>query len=574
MTTQDDLIGKDIDQFRIDEFIGQGAMGVVYKAFDKILHRSVALKLIPKGQGGLSLSMVEARKRLIQEAQAAGCLSHPNIVTIHSYGETDEFQYICMEYIVGQTLSEVLSEKKFLSVTEAIYVVEQILLALEVAHKEQIVHRDIKPTNIMILPDGRAKVMDFGIAKIPSLHLTTTGTVLGTPYYMSPEQITGQSVDIQSDLFAVGAVFYQIITGVKPFEGETTVALAYKIVEVEPVPPRILKTNIPQAVENIIKKALSKNSGTRYQTPRQMLDDLQAYRNRETEAPQRDFETTVRLAPSAPSASAPSVEKDTGAKISFETPEPTRKPADGKRPEDAPATALPEIEISAPPQRPDPTPKAAAQGKGEGNAFKTVAITIGLLLAIGAGIFGVMRFIKPSSPAKEVPVTKESVKEEEPPSKTTGKKPAQDVDSLIRKAKIELQNNPDNARVILEQAVSLDPNHFEANYQMGRLLTFIKEYSKAIPFYEKALQLDKRVPEIPFNLGYIYMNQGNFDEAIKYYEICRDLSPPFQDEVLTNLGLCHLKKKNVQKARVLLKEALRLNPQNSKAQTLLKSIKG
>ncbi|HMK64920.1 MAG TPA: protein kinase, partial [Thermodesulfobacteriota bacterium] len=116
-----DLIGKEIDQFRIDEFIGQGAMGVVYKAFDKILHRPVALKLIPKTQGVVSLSMAEARKRLIQEAQAAGCLSHPNIVTIHSYGETDEFQYICMEYIVGQTLGEILAEKKFLSVNEAIY---------------------------------------------------------------------------------------------------------------------------------------------------------------------------------------------------------------------------------------------------------------------------------------------------------------------------------------------------------------------------------------------------------------------------------------------------------------------
>jgi serine/threonine protein kinase len=571
MTSQDDLIGKDIDQFRIDEFIGQGAMGVVYKAFDKVLHRSVALKLIPKGQGGLSLAMVEARKRLIQEAQAAGCLSHPNIVTIHNYGETDDFQYICMEYIVGQTLGDILSERKSLSVDEAIYIVEQILLALEVAHKEKIVHRDIKPTNIMILPDGRAKVMDFGIAKIPSLHLTTTGTVLGTPYYMSPEQITGQSVDIQSDLFAVGAVFYQIITGVKPFEGETTVALAYKIVEVEPVPPRILKTNIPQAVENIIKKALAKNSNSRYQTPRQMLEDLQAYRSRETEAPQRDFESTIRLKPSAPSAPAPREEE---VKISTEIPEPAQKPVEIKRQGATPSVSPPEIEIPAPAKKPDPAPKAAGQGKGEGNAFKTLAITLGLLLVIGAGIFGVMRFLKTPSPAKEVPGPTETVKKEEPPPKPTEKKPAQDVDSLIRQAKAEFQNNPDNARGILEQAISLDPNSFEANYQMGRLLTFKKEYSKAVTFYEKAMQLDKRVPEIPFNLGYIYMNQGSFDDAIKYYDICRDLSPSFQDEVLTNLGLCYYKKKNIQKARVLLQEALRLNPKNSKAQTLLKSIKG
>ena len=282
MISPGNLIGKNIDQFRLDEFIGQGAMGVVYKAFDNILHRTVALKLIAKDSQPATPAMMEARRRLIQEAQAAGRLTHPNIVTIHSYGETDEFQYICMEFIVGKTLGEILAEQRILPVEEATVIIEQILLALDVANQGQIVHRDIKPTNIMILNDKQTKVMDFGIAKLPSLSITTTGTVLGTPYYMSPEQISGQKVDIRSDIFSVGALFYQIITGERPFDGETTITLAYKIVQVEPVPPKILNIHIPQAIENICKKALAKDPTFRYQTPMEMLEDIRAFKRRTT----------------------------------------------------------------------------------------------------------------------------------------------------------------------------------------------------------------------------------------------------------------------------------------------------
>ena len=289
------LVGKNIDQFRLDEFIGQGAMGIVFKAFDNILHRTVALKLISKQAEFSTPAMVEARKRLIQEAQAAGRLSHPNIVTIHSYGETEEYQYICMEYITGRTLAEVLYEQKVLAVEDAADIFEQILMALDAANKEQIVHRDIKPTNIMIMDDKRAKVMDFGIAKIPSLSITTTGTVLGTPYYMSPEQISGQKVDIRSDIFSVGAVLYQVLTGERPFEGESTVTLAYKIVQVEPIPPKILNVHIPQNIEGICKKALTKDPGLRYQTPAEMLQDLRIAMHKGAPVQPAAVDTTVRF---------------------------------------------------------------------------------------------------------------------------------------------------------------------------------------------------------------------------------------------------------------------------------------
>jgi len=452
------------------------------------------------------------------------------------------------------------------------------LLALEVAHKEQIVHRDIKPTNIMILPDGRAKVMDFGIAKIPSLHMTTTGTVLGTPYYMSPEQITGQQVDVQSDIFAVGAVFYQIITGVKPFEGETTVALAYKIVEVEPVPPRILKTNIPQAVENIIKKALAKNTGARYKTPKQMLEELRAYKERDIEQPQGDFESTVRVPPSAPSTPAPPQPRAAEAQVPVEAPREQQKPMDSKGGEAAPAPISPDIEIPKAPKKPDPILKTPPPVTPGGNSMKTLGIVLGLIVVIGGGVFGVMRYLKPSTTIviekkTTPPETKTETKKEVAPPPVVDKKPATDNDALIRQAKTEMQKNPDKALALLNQVLAQEPNNFEANYQMGRLLTFKKDYNKAIPYYNKSMELDNKVPEIPFNLGFIYMNQGRFDEAVKYYEICRGLSPSFQDEVLTNLGLCYYKSQNYPKAREVLREALKLNPGNVKAKAILKSIK-
>ncbi|MEI6261216.1 MAG: serine/threonine-protein kinase, partial [Deltaproteobacteria bacterium] len=252
---------------------------------DTTLDRTVAIKLISK-KDDLTVAMAEARRRLIQEAQAAGRLTHPNIVTIYSYGDTEEFQYICMEYVVGRTLAEVLRECPVLDIEEALSIFEQILQALDAASHEGIVHRDIKPANIIITPEGKVKVMDFGIAKLPSLSMTTTGTVLGTPYYMSPEQISGQKVDTRSDIFSVGAVLYQALTGTRPFEGESTVALVYKIIQSEPVPANILNVRTSASVANVIEKALAKDPWQRYQTPAEMLQALKsAVVNREAASP-------------------------------------------------------------------------------------------------------------------------------------------------------------------------------------------------------------------------------------------------------------------------------------------------
>lgn len=281
MISPETLVGKQINHFQLSEFIAKGAMGMVFKAFDTKLSRTVALKLIAKEMGhnaGLAETAIreEARKRLMQEAIAAGRLCHPAIVAIHSFGETEEFEYICMEYVPGRTLADILKEQGTLAVDEALSLFEQVLTALDAAHREGIVHRDIKPSNIMISDQGGLKLTDFGVAKLPSFSMTVTGTVLGTPYYMSPEQISGQKVDIRSDIFSTGVVLYQALTGERPFEGTSTAALAYKIVQMEPVSPKRLNPGIPEPLDAVIRKALAKDPAMRYQTPLEMLGELKA----------------------------------------------------------------------------------------------------------------------------------------------------------------------------------------------------------------------------------------------------------------------------------------------------------
>jgi len=266
------LIGKEIRHYKLEKLIAKGSAGLVFKARDIMLDRVVALKLIAKNDA--MPHAIESRRRFILEAQSAGGLSHPGIVTVYSYGETDEYQFICMELVRGHTLAEILEEEKRLSVRRALNLFQQVLFALEASHRAGIVHRDIKPSNLMVSRDGRLKIMDFGIAKVSSLSITTVGTILGTPYYMSPEQITGSKVDIRSDLFSVGAVLYQSLTGEKPFDAETSTGLAYQIVNVEPVSPIVNNPDIPQIICDIIHKSMMKAPGERYQSPSEMREAM------------------------------------------------------------------------------------------------------------------------------------------------------------------------------------------------------------------------------------------------------------------------------------------------------------
>jgi serine/threonine-protein kinase len=272
------VTGATMDHFgryRLIEVLGKGAMGMVYKGLDPAIDRLVALKTIRLDQIIDPDESNELRERLEREARAAGKLSHPNIVTIYDVGEESAVQYIAMEYLEGSTLEELLISGINWDYKTLSNVMIQVCDALDYAHENRVVHRDVKPANIMIMEGSKVKVMDFGIARLDtSASMTQTGTALGTPNYISPEQLKGQPVDRKSDIFSVGVVFYELLTGEKPFKGDTLSALIYSILHTNPPMPSEVNLDVPRIFDKIIAKALVKDPDLRFQTARDLASIL------------------------------------------------------------------------------------------------------------------------------------------------------------------------------------------------------------------------------------------------------------------------------------------------------------
>ena len=266
------LIGKMLDnRYEILEKIGNGGMATVYKAKCHVLNRYVAIKILRDEFTTDS----EFIKRFNTEAQSAASLTHPNIVSIYDVGNEDNLYYIVMELIQGKTLKEIINEDGMLSWKWSVNIAIQIASALETAHKHNIIHRDIKPHNIIITEDGMAKVTDFGIAKaVSNSTITAFGTTIGSVHYFSPEHARGGYTDAKSDLYSLGIVMYEMLTGKVPFDADTPVSVALKQVQEEPIEPIKLNPNIPVSVNRIILKAMQKEPSLRYQNATEMLKDL------------------------------------------------------------------------------------------------------------------------------------------------------------------------------------------------------------------------------------------------------------------------------------------------------------
>jgi serine/threonine protein kinase len=259
--------------------LGRGAMGIVYKASDPVIGRTVAVKTIRLSEAGTGLSRPELLKRFQTEARAAGLLTHPNIVVVYDAGEEDGLYYITMELVEGKSVQALLDEGHAFPLPRILRIMEQTCSALQFAHERNVVHRDIKPANLMLTPDDTVKVTDFGTAKILQFGTVQQTThVMGTPSYMSPEQVKGRAVDGRSDIFSLGVMLYEMVTGEKPFPGQNITTVIYKIVNEEPVPPRQLNTSIHPGISDVIMKALVKDPEQRYQNCREMLEDLRNYR--------------------------------------------------------------------------------------------------------------------------------------------------------------------------------------------------------------------------------------------------------------------------------------------------------
>ena len=265
-----------IGKYRIERELGRGAMGVVYQAFDPIVERAVAIKTIRLDiENGAELLV-----RLRREAKSVGQLEHPNIVTLYEAGESEGLFYLTMQFIQGETLQNRLDRQRWFALREVLEIFAQICSGLDYAHQHGVIHRDIKPANIMITNDAVVKLTDFGISKVAGTGTTSTGLVVGTPSYMSPEQALGKTLDGRSDIFSLGSILYEMMTGEKAFPGQNVTTVMYKIVHEPPMPLAVLQPGLDPAVEGIVLKALAKHPDQRFQTCREFAAALEIYCNR------------------------------------------------------------------------------------------------------------------------------------------------------------------------------------------------------------------------------------------------------------------------------------------------------
>jgi serine/threonine-protein kinase len=263
-----------LGRYTVVRELGKGAMGVVYEGRDPNIERRVAIKTARRDVMASSGMADEMMERFLREARAAGALNHPNIITIYDAGEENGIAYIAMEFLEGGDLREVIDERRRLDVPEIVDIGAQVCDALAAAHEKGIIHRDIKPANIMVPKGGPLKLADFGIAHVSDSTLTQDGALIGTPHYMSPEQFMGQKLDGRSDLFSVGVILYEMLTGEKPFTGEALSTVMHHVIRTQPAPPSELNFNVPEPVSMVVMKAMSKRSADRYADGRTMATAL------------------------------------------------------------------------------------------------------------------------------------------------------------------------------------------------------------------------------------------------------------------------------------------------------------
>jgi len=316
-----------LGRYQVEKELGKGAMGVVYQGRDTTIGRMVAIKTLALSQEFDGEALQDARDRFFREAETAGRLQHPQIVTIFDAGEAHDLAYIAMEFLHGHDLSSHCKPGQLLPVPTVLRIVAQVAEALAYAHRQQVVHRDIKPANIMYEPvSGTVKVTDFGIARITDSRKTRTGLVLGTPSFMSPEQLAGKKVDGRTDLYSLGVMLYQMLTGVLPFRADSMSELMLKIASQEAADVRSLRPELAENLAGVVALSISKRPETRYQTGDQFAADLRAVAS----------PSVVDLAP-RPAAQGTIV--PSGDTLAFEATRPTTAAVRAR------ATAAPDIEI-------------------------------------------------------------------------------------------------------------------------------------------------------------------------------------------------------------------------------------
>jgi serine/threonine-protein kinase len=344
---------EQIGKYKILEKIGEGAMGEVYKAHDPVLNRFVAIKTISAELGADDT----LRKRFEREAQSAARLNHPNIITVFDYGEEQGKIYMSMELLDGSDMKQAIARRAPLSLDEKLSIVDQIAEGLAFAHAHDIVHRDLKPANVHLLSNGQAKIMDFGLARLGGSEMTRVGMVMGTPHYMSPEQVRGERADARSDVFALGCVFYELLTYRKPFDADSMHSVLFKVMQEEPPPVHELTPGVPSVLAQVVQRAMAKDPSQRFQNASEFRSSL--HRAMQAVAAGQGEKALPELAPPAPGVPArtsdASASRSASAARSGPGPGAVRA-ASGSRP----APAGPRPRVKAPSHR----GRAAPPGRG------------------------------------------------------------------------------------------------------------------------------------------------------------------------------------------------------------------
>jgi serine/threonine-protein kinase len=438
-----------IGRYEVRGELGKGAMGIVYKAEDPTIGRIVAVKTTRLDIH--TMDDDEVIRRFRHEARAAGALQHANIVTIYDAGEQGEIFYIAMEYVEGETLQRLLRQRRF-APQEVLSLARQICAGLDYAHSHGVIHRDVKPANIVVTADGSAKIMDFGIAKTSGGGMTTDGQVLGTPYYMSPEQVRGRPLDGRSDLFCFAVILYEMLTGQKPFAGENPNTIIYNIVNEEPALPHEVDPAISPELSGVLLRALQKNPNHRYPTGAELVRELSLCLGAGVDA-------AADSNSMAATAGRPAQPRDDLQKLLSAATASSQPAAPEAASPPAAAAADPRTTVQVEPRAPQPAPAKAPQG-----AWQRPALVAVLLVAAALGYFAYqsrsrdVAATEPSASSSAPPAT------EPPPGATPAPAPTSTVPAgtesassppvrpASRMATVSVESTPQGADIYLDGA--------------------------------------------------------------------------------------------------------------------------
>jgi tRNA A-37 threonylcarbamoyl transferase component Bud32/tetratricopeptide (TPR) repeat protein len=447
---------KTVGRYRVVEVIGHGAMGEVHKAFDPVLKRNVAIKMLT-AQHGLDEDM---RRRFEREAQSAAQLNHPNIITVYELGEENGNTFIAMELLAGLDLKEMIGTPVLRDLGERLRIMDQVLAGVAFAHDRGVVHRDLKPANIRVLPNGQIKVVDFGLARMSTgAQVTQAGMILGTPHYMSPEQVQGDRADAAADVFALGAVFYEVLTGKRAFFGDNLHTILGKVLTQDPEPLLALSPEVPAAVEAVVTRALSKDRRDRYANAGEMRAALHA--------------AVPSLAPAGRPRPGPgrSAGQPTGAGASASA-----------MPAHRPSEELDTYQDAAPTYLAiDTTPRSTPPVDGDERRSRLALLAglgIGVVVA-GAAVSLVVTSVRTSNVAPRMAATPE------PFDKVLRE---QFVDSLVQLGRVSLENKEYTEAVDkAEQALKEDPGSTAAREILGQAQAAIQDRDRAAAMARQAL---------------------------------------------------------------------------------------